>query len=221
MEQDKNFVKLEIIIGLFTIEDGDIKVLLEKKKEDPYKGYWMLPNDLLENSEVLEDCAQKIITKHIGIENLFLEQSKHFSALDRNQEERIIASSFLSIIDIVTYKLKKNISEEYELNWFSIDSIPKMAYDHDEILKELIKQLKRDMSNSVFLNKIFSLEFTLPELQSVYEQINKIKVDRRNFRKKILSLNLLEDTSKYGKFEGNKPAKIYKFKDNIEEIDII
>ncbi len=212
MNQEKNFVKLEVIIGLFTIEDGDVKILLEKKKDEPYKNYWMLPSNMIDNSMVLEACADEVIKTRVGLEELFLEQSNVYSDLDRVPNDRVIGVSYMATVDNVTYKLKKNINKDYELNWFSIDSIPKMAFDHDDVLKDLIELLKKNMASSTFLNKIFALEFTLPELQSVYEQINKKKVDRRNFRKKILSSDTVELTG--NKMEGlmGRPANLYRFK---------
>lgn len=212
MNQDKNLIKLETLIGLFTIEDGDIKVLLEKRNEEPYKSYWVLPGGFATNYENFDDTAQKIVNERVGFSNVFIEQSKIFSDIERNPNERVVALSYLATVDMVTYKLKKNLNANYELKWFSIDSIPKMAYDHSEILKNLMQQMKKRMSDSAFLNKIFSLEFTLPELQSVYEQINKTKVDRRNFRKKILNSDTVELTG--NKMEGlmGRPANLYRFK---------
>ena len=101
-------------------------------------------------------------------------------------------------------------------DWFPIDKIPGLGFDHEEILKEALLYLQSKIVTTDILKALFPNEFTIPEIQKTYEAILNKKFDRRNFRKKLLSLDLIEDTNKTGKFEGKKPAKLYKFKDTIE-----
>ncbi len=215
MNLGKNYNNiLETLVSIFTVEDGEMKVLLMRKKTEPYKGYWILPGGLVKNDETLEDCITDAILDKIGLSSMYLEQANSFSDLDRNPEERIIAFSFLGLIDSVTVKLKRIEREEYETNWFSIDSIPKMGYDHDIILNKAIDILKGKLSDYSFLKYLFPSDFTLPELQSVYEQLTRIKIDRRNFRKKILNSELIESTGDKNEGYTGRPANLYRFKPN-------
>jgi len=106
-------------------------------------------------------------------------------------------------------------------DWFNIDRIPKLGYDHEEILNEALIELQKLIINTNIVKALFSNEATLPEIQKVYEAILKKEFDRRNFRKKLLSLKLLEDTGKTKTFEGNKPAKLYRFNDTVGEKNVL
>ena len=128
---------LETLIGIFTIEKGKIKILLEKKNKEPYKGYWMLPGSMVLNTETLEDNITSLVVTKLGIPNLYIEQCYTFSDLSRNKDSRVIATSYIGLINSITLKLKQQPTD-LELEWFDIDSIPKLAFDHDKIVSKLI-----------------------------------------------------------------------------------
>ena len=129
---------------------------------------------------------------------------------------RMIAIGYIGVIDCNRVNILKETTKTSNADWFRIDKIPSLAYDHEEILASAIDFLKQKITESNILSSLFPNNFTMPELQKVYEAILGKEFDRRNFRKKILSLNIVEDTNLTMKFEGRKPAKLYKFKDNIE-----
>ena len=205
---------LETLVSIFTVTDGEIKVLLFRKKTEPYKGYWILPGEFVKNDETLEDCITNVIIDKVGLSSMYLEQVNSFSAIDRVPDERVIAFSYLGLIDSVTVNVKRIENIEYETAWFSINSIPKMGYDHDIILNKSIDVLKNKLSDYNYLKYLFPADFTLPELQSVYEQLTRIKMDRRNFRKKILSSELIESTGDKNEGYAGRPANLYRFKIN-------
>lgn len=211
---------IHVITSLFTVEKGIVKVLLIKRKNEPYYGKWVLTGGALYNNETLEEGAYREIKEKTGIENIPIKQFKAFGRVDRSPIMRMVAIGFIGIIDSNRVQILKKSRNTSDAKWVPIDEIPHLGYDHNEILTAAIQELKEDIINSNILKSLFPDGITIPELQKTYEAILNKKFDRRNFRKKILSLNLLEDTKKQGKFEGNKPAKIYKFKDDIEEIDI-
>lgn len=215
MNPGKNYNNIiETLVSIFTVDDSELKVLLLRKKTEPYKGYWILPGEFVRNDESLEDCITDAILDKVGLSSMYLEQANSFSNLDRNPEGRVIAFSFLGLIDSVTVKLKRVEVEDYETDWFSIDSIPKMGYDHDIILNKAIELLKGKLSDYSFLKYLFPSDFTLPELQNVYEQLTRIKIDRRNFRKKILNSELIESTGDKNEGYTGRPANLYRFKPN-------
>lgn len=222
MNLGKNYNNIiETLVSIFTVEDGELKVLLMRKKTDPYKGYWILPGELVRCDETLEDSITDAILDKVGLSSMYLEQANSFSSLDRNPEGRLIAFSFLGLIDSITVRLRRNENLEYETNWFSIDSIPKMGYDHEIILDKAIDILKGKLSDYSFLKYLFPSDFTLPELQSVYEQLTRIKLDRRNFRKKILNSELIESTGDKNEGYMGRPANLYRFKANTANINTI
>ena len=133
----------------------------------------------------------------------------------------MVAIGYIGIIDSKRVNILRKTRNTKDADWVPIDKVPHLGYDHNEILEAAIEELKKDIINSNILKSLFPDGITIPELQKTYEAILERKFDRRNFRKKILSLNLLEDTNELGRFEGNKPAKIYRFKDKIDEIDVL
>lgn len=215
MNLGKNYNNiLETLISIFTVIDGEIKILLLRKKTEPYKGYWILPGEFVKCDETLEDSVTNAILDKTGLSSMHLEQGNSFSSLDRVPDNRVIAFSFLGLIDSVTASLKRVEKEEYETSWFSIDSLPKVGYDHELIINKSIDILKNKLNDYTFLKYLFPCDFTLPELQSVCEQLTRIKMDRRNFRKKVLNSELIESTGDKNEGYMGRPANLYRFKLN-------
>lgn len=213
-------VILETLISIFTVENGDIKVLLMKKKTDPYRGYWILASNILKNKETIEDNIFSIIKYRLGYPEMYMEQGHIFSNLDRDPDERIIGVSYLGLIDSKTLEIKKEDKPELELQWFNINDIPKMGYDHEIIVRDSIKLLSKKLLNSKILKNLFPSDFTLPEIQKVYEQILGRELDRRNFRKKFINLGLVTDTGDKNIGGNGRPGKLYRFNDDLKERDL-
>lgn len=211
---------LETLISIFTIDKGELKVLLLRKKTEPYKGYWTLPGNYLRNDETLEDNITDAVLDKTGLLSVYLEQCYTFSMLDRAPETRIIATSFIGLVDSKSVEIKREERPEYETAWFSIDELPKLGYDHESIISRNIDYLKKKIVNSNVLKSLFPSDFTLPELQHVYEQILGKELDRRNFRKKFIGLDLIEDTLEKNTGFNGRPAKLYRFKDDIKELNL-
>ncbi|MBE6149280.1 MAG: NUDIX hydrolase [Firmicutes bacterium] len=215
----ENYQLIETLIGVFTIEKGKIKILLVKKSKEPYKGYWQLPGSLVNNNETLEDNVSNVVIDKLGIPSLYVEQCYTFGEINRNPDNKVVAVSYIGLINSITLKLRQQITDE-ELEWFDIDSIPKTAYDHDKIIEKLISNFKSKIVNSNILKILFPSDFTLPELQKIYEQVLNKSLDRRNFRKKLMNLGYIEDTGDVYEGATGRPAKLYRFKEEIEEMDI-
>lgn len=218
--KDENSLILETLIGIFSVNKGKIKILLMRKKDDPYKGHWILPGSILNVNETLEDNVNSVINVKLGLPSMYIEQCYTFSELNRNQDARILATSYIGLIDNITLVLKKQDREGIELEWFDINSIPKTAYDHDQIIAKLVEYLRKRITNSNILRILFPSDFTLPELQKVYEQILNIKIDRRNFRKKLLNLDYVVYTGDVNEGYMGRPAKLYRFNEELKERNI-
>lgn len=207
---------IHVITAIFTVELGVTKVLLVKRKNEPYKGDWILTGGALYNNEDLEAGAKREIFEKTGIKDIEIEQFKSFGKVDRSPVMRMVAVAYIGVIDSSRVKIIRETINTSNADWFPIDKIPGLGFDHEEILQEALIYLQSKIISTDILKALFPNEFTIPEIQKTYEAILNKKFDRRNFRKKLLSLDLIEDTNKTGKFEGKKPAKLYKFKDIIE-----
>ena len=211
---------IHVITSLFTVDAGVVKVLLIKRRNEPFLGDWVLTGGALYNNEDLEEGALREIEEKTGIYDVSIKPFGVFGRVDRSPVMRMVAIAFIGVIDFKRVHLLKQSRNTEDASWVPIDKIPHLGYDHNEIVLAAILELKKEILRSNILKSLFPDGVTIPELQKTYEAILGRKFDRRNFRKKILSLNLLEDTNKVGKFLGNKPAKIYRFREKIEDIDI-
>lgn len=211
MEIDTRYInQLEIIINLFTIENGMIKILLLKRTEEPFKNYWFLPSNLLMTSETIEECAKATVYEYTNFEYIDLIQCNIFSQIDRLPNERIIANSLIGIVPNIVlnhHRYRKNI----ECEWFPINDIPKTVYDHTKIIEDAITFLKKQICDHHLLQNFLEEDFTLPELQSIYECAYGKKLDRRNFRKRMLATGKIIDSGEKVKKETGRPPRLYHF----------
>lgn len=207
---------IHAIGSIFTVDKGVCKVLLIQRDNEPYKGTWALTGGAIYNNETIEEGLLREIKEKTNITNADFMFSNIYSEVDRSPVMRMIGISYIAVMDIKKANLVTTTKKTRNAGWFSIDDIPELAYDHNRVLKDAIKVLKTKIVSSDILKSLYPDGFTLPEIQKVYEAILDKNLDRRNFRKKMLSLGFIEDTGKSVKFEGNKPAKLYKFKKEIE-----
>jgi len=207
---------IHVIGSIFTVDKGVCKVLLIQRDNEPFKESWALTGGAIYNNETLEDGLLREIKEKTNITNADFIFSAIYSDVDRSPIMRMIGVSYIAVMDIKKANLVTTTKKTRNAAWFSIDDIPELAYDHNVVLQDAIKVLKTKIVSSDILKSLYPDGFTLPEIQKVYEAILDKTLDRRNFRKKMLSLGFVEDTGKTVRFEGNKPAKLYKFKKNIE-----
>lgn len=211
---------IHVITAIFTVEKGTVKVLLVKRKNEPFYGDWILTGGALHNDEDLLEGAKREIFEKSGIENIEIEHFGVFGRVDRSPVMRMVAVAYIGVLDYKRVQILKETAKTSNADWFAIDKVPTLGYDHNEILVEALHALQKKIVSSNILKSLFPDGFTMPELQKTYEAILGKKIDRRNFRKKLLGLNLIEDTGCTARFEGRKPAKLYRFKEYMEEKNV-
>lgn len=206
-------IGVHVVSSIFTVDRGVVKVLLIKRTNEPYKDFWALPGGAMYNNELIMDAAKRELNEKTGISDVNLSMCKVIDTIDRSPIRRMIAICFIGVLDIKKVELLKSTSKTSESGWVDINYVNNLAYDHDEVLKFAIEELKNKIITTDILKSLFPDEFTLPELHNVYNSILGIDIDRRNFRKKMLNLNLISDTNKTVVYKGKKPAKLYRFND--------
>ncbi|MBO5476060.1 MAG: NUDIX hydrolase [Bacilli bacterium] len=213
---------IHVISSLFTVDHGVVKVLLIKRNNEPFKDKWALVGGALYNNEDLIDGAKREIKEKSGIESIDLYLSSVHGKVDRSPVMRMIAVSYVGVIDINSVNIVKKTMKTTDAEWMDINLVKNMdlAYDHNEIIASSFEELKKLILKSSILDCLFPHGFTIPEIQKVYEVILGTTYDRRNFRRKLLSLDLIEDTGESSVFDGKKPAKFYRFKKKIDDINI-
>ena len=206
---------IETLLLILSADEGKLKIYLEKKKEEPYKGYWILPGSILNNQTTLEDNAKIIYQKTTGLDEGSIFQTKAFSKLERDLNERVIAITFVAITDKTLIDIKQNTKEKA---WFQIDELPKLGFDHEQIINEVNSELRKEITTNYddMLIKFFPSDFTLPELQNFYEFVLSKPIDRRNFHKKFVNQDLVIDTGFKTTKGSGRPGTLYRF--NIDKM---
>lgn len=217
LKNKEYFNYIESVINIFTVEQGEIKILLFRKKDEPYKGYWELPGDIARNSVTIEDTISDVVYDRVGLTALDVEQCHTFSKCDRGNDEFVVTVSYIGLIDCKSAEFKREERDEFESQWFPINALPKLAYDYENIINNAINSLSKKIINLNTLKTLFPSDFSLSEIQSVYECLLEKKLDRRNFRKKFINLGLVEPTGDLSEGSTGRPAKLYSFKENILE----
>lgn len=213
-------IGIHVVNSIFTIDNGVVKVLLIKRTNNPYNGYWALPGGGLYNNELVLDGAKRELKEKTGIENIDLSMYKIFDKIDRSPLKRMIAIAFIGVIDKKRAHLINETKKTSSSDWIDIKNIPKLAYDYNEILNGAIDKFKELIQTTDILKSLFPSAFTLPELHQVYESVLNCQIDRRNFRKKMINSGLVIDTNKTINYKGKKPAKLYVFNNKIKNKSI-
>ena len=203
---------IHVISNIFTIDKGTIKILLIKRKYDPFKDKWSLVSGALYNDEDIIDGLNREIKEKTGltdIENILVGV---YGNIHRSPVMRMVGISYIGLIDRYKVEINKETLKTIDAEWFSLDEIPNdLAFDHNQVLTDSIERLKKLVLETNILKNLYPKGFTIPEIQKVYESILNKKLDRRNFRKKIVSLDFVQETSETSNFVGKKKARVYKF----------
>lgn len=202
------------IVSLFTIEDSSIKVLLVKEHDGPFAGKWILTGGAIYNDEDIESGIRRELKEKISNNDFYMEQFGIYSDPSRTNIIRMIAITYVALVNTEKSTLIQNSDE---IRWFKISELPNLGYDHNQILNDSIEYLKKIILKSNIVKVLLPEYFTMPQLTKIYSTLLNKTIDRRNFRKKFLSLNLIDEVNYSGVKKVGKPAKYYKFKDNIKE----
>lgn len=219
MNDDKNIV--EVLLTVFTIIKGEVKVLLIRKKDDPYKGYWQLPNVILNSDERIDEAMKKCLNRETGLPIMAYKLSGVFSDIERKLDKRIIGINYICYIDAITVDLKQVAHSNEEVNWFNISHLPKLAFDYENILNYALLDLKDSILKIDTLKYFFPSDFSFPELQEACEMVLSKEMDRRNFRKYFIKNDFVELTGDYTEGNSGRPAKLYRFKEDIDTLDFM
>lgn len=202
-------VTVDLVI--FTVNDDMLKVMLVKRAEEPFADSWSLPGGFLKTSESLEDAALRVLREKAGVANVYVEQLYTFGDPNRDPRARVITVTYFALIpwkDLVPSPSDK-ISD---LMWTSVYHLPKLAFDHRKIVEYAVKRLRAKASYSNIVYSLMPRQFRLSELQRMYEIIINDKLDKRNFRKRMLATGLLQETGRKDIAGAHRPAMLYKFK---------
>ena len=204
------FAVIATDVAIFTVQDNELRVLLIKMKKSPFTGTWAVPGGLVKPSESVDEGAKRILKEKTGVVNVYLEQLYTFGKVNRDPFGRVVSVAYFALIPSRGVSLQT--TEEYaDVDWFPVIELPKLAYDHSEVVDCAVNRLKAKLGYTNIVYSLLPSEFTLGELQNIYEIILDRALDKRNFRKKLFSLRLVRKTGKRQIGEANRPAELYAF----------
>ncbi len=196
---------------VFGLDERDsLKVILIQRKLPPFQGQWALPGGFVHLDETLEEAAWRELREETGIQNVFLEQLYTFSALNRDPRERIITVAYYALVNLGEYHLKAT-TDAAAAAWFAIDNLPELVFDHLEIFQTALERLRGKIRYEPIGFELLPQKFTLSQLQKLYETVLGKKLDKRNFRKKILKMNLLLELDEVQTDVAHRAARLYQF----------
>lgn len=204
--------EITVDVVILTINDDKLKVLLVKRAHEPFKNRWSIPGGFVRLSENLDDAALRLLKEKSNVQNIYLEQLYTFGDPLRYPNSRVITCAYFALLrseDIVLQA--EDNSEVSDVQWHTVEKLPPLAFDHKEIIEYSLKRTRERLELCPIAFQLLPKKFTLTELQKSYELILKKKFDKRNFRKKMLSSNILIEHNETTKVGSKRPASLYSF----------
>ncbi len=192
---------------ILTIKNNALNVLLVKRNNEPFKDKWAIPGGYVRMSENLDEAAVRVLKEKTNVENIYLEQLYTFGDPLRHPVSRVITCAYFALIrsedvDVVTTD---------DLAWHKVSELPPLAFDHKEIIEYALKRTRERLEMCPVAYQLLNEKFTLTEMQKAYEMIMEKKLDKRNFRKKVITTDGLRELNEFSKSSSKRPARLYTF----------
>jgi 8-oxo-dGTP diphosphatase len=215
--QTRILVAVDCII--FGFDGSEYKLLLIQRGFAPEKEKWSLMGGFVQPNESLDMAAERVLKQLTGLHDVYLEQLQSFSRPDRDPIERVIAVAYVALIDINKYQ--QQINDDFHARWFPMKSLPKLIFDHNEMVESALLKLRYKAAFHPILFELLPEKFTLPQLQTLFEGLYDTKIDKRNFTRKILSTKILKRKNEKDKSSSKKGAFYYSidevaYRDNFQ-----
>ncbi len=203
-------IKVAVDAVVFGYQQKELSILLIKRGIEPFKGAWALPGGLVLENESLEHAVERELLEETGVTIDYLEQLYTFGTPKRDPRNRVISVTYFGLVSPNHFKISAN-TDAAEVQWFPINELPKLAFDHNRILTTALQRLQNKINYQPIGFELLKKEFPFSDLENLYQTILSQKIDRRNFRKKIMSFGILTETDKIHQPSSGRPAKLFKF----------
>ncbi len=215
MEQRINqgdWLLVTVDVAIFALREGSLQVLLVRRGKPPCEGMWAIPGGSIGREETLRAAAQRTLAEQTGLDHVFLEQLYTFGDPGRDSRGRVITVSYYAVVPSSSI-VHVYAEDAGRVLWWPIDGLPPLAFDHSDILSYALTRLRYKLEYTAVGFELLPEEFTLSELQSAYEIVLGEELDKRNFRRKILSAGVIEPSGSYRAGEG-RPARLYRYRED-------
>ncbi len=195
---------------VFGLDEDELKVMLIQRDLPPFEGKWALPGGFVHLHETLEEAARRELEEETGLFNVFLEQLYTFGAVDRDPRERVVSVAYYALVKMSDHRVQA-ATDARDAAWFGVHDVPSLAFDHAEILTMALERLRNKLRYEPIGFELLPRKFTLSQLQHLYELVLERELDKRNFRKKVLSMDLLVETDEVEQDVAHRAARLYRF----------
>ncbi len=209
MKEEQN-IKVAVDAVVFAYKEERLYVLLIQRKYGQFKNEWALPGGFVKTNESLDKAVVRELKEETGVKVNYLEQLFTFGEVKRDPRQRVVSIAYYALVNPSKFKLNAQ-TDAKDAQWFPIEEVPKLAFDHKLILKKAKERLQTKVLYQPIGFNLLKPTFVFSDLEKLYQTLLEEKIDRRNFRKKILSFDILEETGQQKKIGSGRPAMIYKF----------
>jgi 8-oxo-dGTP diphosphatase len=195
---------------VFGLDAEDLKVLLVRRGLPPFEGRWALPGGFVRMDETLDDAARRELREETGLKDVYLEQLYTFGDVRRDPRGRVVSVAYYALVNLADHRVQA-ATDASDAAWFAVSDLPRLAFDHDRILTAASERLKGKVRYQPIGFELLPQKFTLSQLQRLYETVLERTLDKRNFRKKILSMGVLVETDEVQQDVAHRAARLYRF----------
>jgi 8-oxo-dGTP diphosphatase len=195
---------------VFGLDDEELKVMLIQRALPPFEGKWALPGGFVRLDETLAEAARRELEEETGLRNVFLEQLYTFSAVDRDPRERVVSAAHYALVNLRDHSVHA-ATDASAAAWFGVHDVPSLAFDHAEILQAALERLRGKLRYQPIGFELLPRKFTLTQLQRLYELVLERELDKRNFRKRVLAMDLLVELDEVEQDVAHRAARLYRF----------
>lgn len=206
-EHDRLYVAVDCIV--FGFDEGELRVLMGKRKMDPGRGEWSLYGGFVSENESVEDAARRVLYGLTGLTGLYLKQVGAFGAVDRDPGNRVVSVAYYSLINVADYDQAQQ--QKHGVAWVNIEQLPEMFSDHRLMVEMARRMMKENIAHEPIGFNLLPELFTLSQLQKLYEAVNGEEIDKRNFRKRIGEMDFIEKTEQKDRISSKRGAFLYRF----------
>ncbi len=206
--QHKQLLAVDCII--FGYERGALKLLLFKREIEPEKGQWSLIGGWVNENETVEAAASRVLEKITSLDDIFMEQVRVYSSPTRDSGGRVVSVGFFALIRMTNERVVN--AERKGAKWININNLPKLIFDHNEMVQDALSRLRQKATHEFIIKSLLPEKFTISQLRELYNALFQHEFDPGNFRKKLLTMNVITKLSERNFEESKKGAHYYKFK---------
>ena len=195
---------------VFGLDEQELKVMLLQRALPPFEGKWALPGGFVRLEETLDEAARRELEEETGLSKIFLEQLYTFSDVDRDPRERVVSVVYYALVNLRDHKVHA-ATDARDAAWFGVHDVPSLAFDHAEILQMALDRLRAKLRYEPVGFELLPKKFTLSQLQHLYELVLERELDKRNFRKRVIAMDLLVETDEVEQDVAHRAARLYRF----------